>query len=156
MLRYKNMKKLLVLTFLGLAWCNVVFAKCVTGNCENGEGTYSWARNDLRGTEGWGGQDIGEWKNSKRHGKGTYKWRVSPKEEYVGEWKNNKMHGQGIYTWHKARQILIGEWIDGKRITANTAKRSVQLKQLVKMYEDGIVSKAQFDKTKIRVKNKSR
>jgi hypothetical protein len=56
------MKKLLVLTFLGLAWCNVVFAKCVTGNCENGEGTYSWARNDLRGTEGWGANTLGNGK----------------------------------------------------------------------------------------------
>ena len=67
------------------------------------------------------------------------------------------MHGRGIYTWHKTRQIFIGEWRDGVMVTGGTAfERSVQLKQLVKMHKDGIISKAEFDQALLREKNKKK
>ncbi|HNI11243.1 MAG TPA: hypothetical protein PLL93_08870, partial [bacterium] len=38
---------------------------CVSGNCENGEGTYVWSS---------GTTYAGEWKNGKQHGKGKTIW----------------------------------------------------------------------------------
>jgi hypothetical protein len=147
------MKKLSLYVFLLLMCCNVGFAACLAGNCKNGQGTFKWENNDSSNGDTY----VGEWKNSKRHGKGTYTWNQFPKQDYVGEWKKNKMHGRGIYTWHKTRQIFIGEWRDGVRVTGGTAsERSVQLKQLVKMHEDGIISQAEFDQALLREKNKKK
>ena len=33
------MKKLLGIVVLGLLWCNVGFAECIKGDCNNGQGT---------------------------------------------------------------------------------------------------------------------
>lgn len=39
----------------------------------------------------------GEWKNRRRHGKGTY---TKPNgESYEGEWQDNNMHGKGHFIW---------------------------------------------------------
>jgi hypothetical protein len=38
---------------------------------------------------------VGEWKDGKRHGHGTYTWPASG--TYVGEWRDGKMHGEGIH-----------------------------------------------------------
>ena len=43
---------------------------------------------------------------------GTYDWEDGAK--YVGEWKNGKRHGQGSYI-HSSGDISIGEWIDSER-----------------------------------------
>ena len=39
---------------------------------------------------------MGEWKNDKFDGNGTYTWADGRK--YVGEWKNGKEHGNGTFT----------------------------------------------------------
>ena len=39
----------------------------------------------------------GEWKNKKKHGKGSYYYANGV--EYVGDWENNMQTGQGVYTW---------------------------------------------------------
>ena len=52
---------------------------------------------------------VGEKKDSKPHGQGT--WR-HPNGEYVGEWKNGTIHGQGIFTSYAGRKY-IGQWKDG-------------------------------------------
>ena len=80
------------------------------------------------------GEYIGEWKEDKRHGQGTYLW--SSGNKYVGEWKANEQHGQGtenysdgskyvgyfkegnyngygIYTFADG-EIDLGQWLDGK------------------------------------------
>ena len=54
---------------------------------------------------------IGEIKNNKRHGQGSYAW--SNGNKYVGEYKDDEHHGQGTYTWTEGRKY-VGEWKDDK------------------------------------------
>ena len=48
-----------------------------------------------------GSKYVGEWKDDKRHGQGTYTFGTGKWEgdKYVGEWKDDKKHGQGTYTF---------------------------------------------------------
>ncbi len=82
------MKKLFVILVLGLLWCNVGFAECIKGDCNNGYGTYTYAN---------GGKYVGEFKDGKRNGQGTF-ISADGKNKYVGEWKNDKIYGQGTWT----------------------------------------------------------
>jgi len=85
------MKKLLGILVLGLLWCNTVYA---LPDCE---GTYSKKWTNCQGTvEVEGRKYVGEFKNGKMHGQGTYTFPGGQK--YVGEWKNNNRHGQGTTT----------------------------------------------------------
>ena len=57
---------------------------------------------DCFGTETFadGRNYVGEYKEGKFHGQGTYTYGPKSKwagDKYVGEWKDNKHHGQGIY-----------------------------------------------------------
>lgn len=82
------------------------------------------------------GYYVGEVKNNKPHGKGTYKlysgdryegeWVNGLKEgygkyyfkngdRYEGGFKNGNRHGKGTY-YYSNGQVLVGEWKDGKRI----------------------------------------
>ena len=54
---------------------------------------------------------VGEYKDGKKHGQGTYTSHVGTK--YVGEWKNGKKHGQGTETWSSGWKY-VGEWREGK------------------------------------------
>tara|TARA_B110000211_G_C14014511_1_gene524743 strand:+ start:76 stop:1368 length:1293 start_codon:yes stop_codon:yes gene_type:complete len=56
-------------------------------------------------------RNIGEYKDGKRHGQGTYTWANGGK--YVGEWLDAKKHGQGTYTWANGKKY-VGEWLDAK------------------------------------------
>jgi hypothetical protein len=47
--------------------------------------------------------------NSTRGGRDT--WRTG---SYLGEWKNGKRHGQGTFTWSDGT-VFVGEWKEGKR-----------------------------------------
>ena len=40
---------------------------------------------------------VGEWRDDKRNGQGTFTWADG--EKYVGEFKNGKSYGQGTYTY---------------------------------------------------------
>ena len=61
----------------------------------------------------WAGDTyIGEWKDNKNHGQGTYTWANGDK--YVGEYKDNKRHGQGTYTWADGEKY-IGEYKDDNK-----------------------------------------
>jgi len=43
-----------------------------------------------------GSRYVGEWKDGKKHGQGTF---TSPDgDKYVGEFKDGKFHGQGTWT----------------------------------------------------------
>ena len=59
------------------------------------------------------GYYIGELKNGKRHGKGTYYWNAGDK--YEGEWKNGKRNGYGIMTFADG-SIKEGQWVDSEFI----------------------------------------
>lgn len=49
---------------------------------------------------------VGEMKNDKPHGYGTYTWPIG--EKYVGVFKNDKKHGQGTWTFKDIK--YVGEW----------------------------------------------
>ncbi|MDG2266285.1 MAG: peptidase C14, partial [Candidatus Marinimicrobia bacterium] len=97
------MRKKLLLILLCLPFFG--FGQCISGDCENGQGTMTYSD---------GSKYVGEFKDSKRHGQGTYTHqnfkmaklnkilRNKPNNEankYVGEWKNDSMNGQGTYTY---------------------------------------------------------
>ena len=60
--------------------CNVGFAECIEGDCNNGYGTYTWAD---------GTKYVGEWKDGKRHGQGTYTFPDGTVEK--GIWEKDKL-----------------------------------------------------------------
>ena len=60
-------------------WCNVGFAECIEGDCNNGYGTYTWTS---------GNKYVGEWKDGKYHGQGTNTGSDGTVDK--GIWKNNK------------------------------------------------------------------
>jgi hypothetical protein len=55
---------------------------------------------------------IGEYKDGKRHGQGTFTWADGTK--YVGQYKDDKRHGQGTYTFADGRKY-VGQYKDGKK-----------------------------------------
>ena len=115
------MKRLLAYLFigLGLAVNNFAFAlelssnrfisgKCIESNCVNGQGTYK---------DYYGAIYVGEWKDGKPHGQGTYTQTAastSGKAKYVGGWKVGRYHGQGTYTDLYGAKY-VGEFKDGIR-----------------------------------------
>ena len=73
---------------------------------ENGE--LNWFEN---GNEDSDGKYIGEIKNGKPNGQGTYTFPDGKK--YEGEFKDGKEHGKGTYTYPDGVKYE-GEWKDGK------------------------------------------
>ena len=61
--------------------------------------------------KGEGDKYVGEFKGGYRNGQGTYAW--SDGDKYVGIFKDDKPNGQGTYTWSDGRKY-VGEWKDGK------------------------------------------
>ena len=49
-----------------------------------------------------GAKYVGDWKDGKRNGQGTYTFPDGMK--YVGEFKDSKRNGQGTYTWPDGRK----------------------------------------------------
>ena len=74
------MKKLSLYVFVVLMFCNVSFAECIEGDCNNGYGTFTWTD---------GAKYVGEFKIGLMHGRGTYIWADGTK--YVGEFKDGKL-----------------------------------------------------------------
>jgi len=77
-------KSILILALLSI--CFIAKAQCLSGNCENGTGTYKWES----------GVYVGEFKNFKRDGIGTY--TNSKGEVYAGAWKNHDWFERGCLT----------------------------------------------------------
>ena len=57
------------------------------------------------------GKYIGELKDGKRHGQGTYIWADG--NRYEGEWKNNLKEGHGTETWANGNRYE-GDYKNGK------------------------------------------
>ena len=51
-----------------------------------------------------GAKYVGEWKDDKMHGQGTYTYAKSG-NKYVSEYRNNKMHGQGTFTYANGKVV---------------------------------------------------
>ena len=117
------MKKLLLIL---LCLPFIVFGQdigCISGDCNNGYGTYHY--HALFVGEEDEGVYVGEWKNQKHHGQGTYTYQRS-QNKYVGEWKNDKRDGEGTFFYYlhylhgkyfKDSPVgsYIGEWKNDKR-----------------------------------------
>ena len=56
---------------------------------------------------------VGEWKDDKGHGQGTYTRADGAK--YVGEFKDGQPHGQGTYTWSNGIKFS-GKWENGEML----------------------------------------
>ena len=83
MIRRLGAMKILLL-LVCLSFLSLTQAACVTGDCEDGFGTYC---NPLYRYEG-------EFKGWLRDGHGTYMQKLK-RNRYVGEWEQNLPHGQG-------------------------------------------------------------
>jgi hypothetical protein len=57
------------------------------------------------------GKYVGEFKDGKEHGQGTYTQTGS--YIYLGEYKDGERHGQGTFTWKDGRRYS-GEWRNGQ------------------------------------------
>lgn len=55
----------------------------------------------------------GEWKNDKRHGRGTY--RYTNGDVYIGEWSADMRHGKGEYHYVDEDMVYTGMWRHGRR-----------------------------------------
>ena len=86
----------------------MVWAECVSGNCENGTGTFA-------DPDGW--TYVGEFLDGKKHGKGTSTCgsECEPVEmvgaKYVGDFRDDKSHGEGTLT-HPNGFKYVGEFRD--------------------------------------------
>jgi hypothetical protein len=110
-------------TYLGTK--NTYKSECLSGDCDNGYGTYTWEngekfegywKNNKRngqGTNNYGNGDqyTGNWLDDQQNGYGTYKY--SNGDVYVGDWKLHKKDGYGTYTF-KNGEKYIGEWKDNR------------------------------------------
>jgi hypothetical protein len=97
-----KMKKILIIL---LCLPMIGFGQCISGDCVNGFGAYKYSGKHK------GVKYVGEWKNDKRHGQGTYTVEKGSNkgDKYVGEYKNDKMHGKGTYTFADG-ESYVGDW----------------------------------------------
>ena len=77
---------------------------CLSGNCENGQGTYRYPD---------GSEYSGDFRNAKMHGQGTYVY-AGRGEKYVGEWRNGVINGQGTY-YYRSGNRYDGQWRNGRK-----------------------------------------
>ena len=61
----------------------------------------------------WGDKYVGEFKDFKLHGQGTYTYADGSK--YVGEFKDDKLHGQGTFIFVDGKR-LVGHFMNGEYI----------------------------------------
>ena len=61
-----------------------------------------------------GRQFVGEWKDGKLNGQGTYTHLNGRK--YIGEWRDGQPNRQGTMTKLDGSVIHSGKWVNGKPI----------------------------------------
>jgi hypothetical protein len=75
---------------------------CVSGDCKNGQGTFTFPD---------GRKYIGEYKDGKWNGQGTFTFPDGRK--YIGEFKDGRSNGQGTSTFPNGTKY-VGEFKDGR------------------------------------------
>ena len=103
------MKKLLGILVLGLLWCNTLFGESSLPPCQ-GEDT-QWTNCFGTDTSPDGRKYVGEFKDGKPHGQGTFTY--SNGDKYVGEFKDGIRHGQGTLTYVDGDKY-VGEFRRGE------------------------------------------
>ena len=79
---------------------------CTNGDCQNGQGTFTFANGD---------KYVGELKNDEFHGQGTL--IIPSLGTYVGNFGNGTMHRQGTFIWENGNKY-VGEFYSNK-VTGN-------------------------------------
>jgi len=77
---------------------------CLSGNCENGQGSYRYPD---------GSEYSGQFRGAKMHGQGTYTY-AGRGEKYSGEWRNGIIDGRGTY-YYRSGNRYEGEWRSGRK-----------------------------------------
>ena len=122
---------LLIIPFLSLSQ----ETGCVSGDCENGQGTYVFVSGTKyegefkarqphgQGTITFpdGNTFVGELKDGKQNGQGTFTWFNGDK--YEGEFKDGKQNGQGTYTQANGDKY-VGEYKNGNKDGQGTFTRA--------------------------------
>jgi hypothetical protein len=88
--------------------CGGTITATFVNGLANGQGTTVCADGD---------KYVGEFKDNKIHGLGTYYYQANNQfkgDKYVGEFKDGKLHGQGTLT-KASGEKYVGEWKDNKR-----------------------------------------
>ncbi|MGR9098999.1 MAG: caspase family protein [Gammaproteobacteria bacterium] len=123
-------KSLSLISIILFVLCSTVsqisHARCISGNCISGRGTYKYpsgneysgsfhnGRRHGQGIFTWvdGYRYIGEYQNGNMHGVGMF---VFPNgEKYEGEYENNMRNGYGVYTWLSGASYS-GQYKNGKK-----------------------------------------
>jgi len=92
----------LIVSILLVAIAIQVNAQCITGNCENGEGTYIYSDNTSY---------TGNFKDSLASGYGMCQY--SNGNKYIGHWQAHHFNGEGTFYESKGR-IIKALWEKGK------------------------------------------
>ena len=111
-----------------------VLAECISGDCDNGYGTYIWSNgskyngewknNSMDGqgtlTDSNGGKYVGGYKNDLRHGLGFVTFGIGEWEgdKYLGEYKNDLFHGRGTYIF-SGGQVITSIFKNGELVSEN-------------------------------------
>lgn len=95
-----SMRKLFVL-LLSIFICQNAFAQCISGDCENGWGTYIFPGDN---------RYVGEFKNGIVHGAGVCYYDDG--RQYSGQWAYRYPHGNGVMTTREGK-IFQGTWEKG-------------------------------------------
>jgi hypothetical protein len=159
----KRLSIILLLLFL-FSFVSIIpaHAVCISGDCKNGYGIFSWANGDEhegdfkngkadgQGTRKYwdGDRYIGGYKNGQKNGHGAYYWRNG--DRFVGEYKDGKRNGSGTRTYADGTK-WIGEWRNDKRVW-QPKKDCAQLVQygddeLYKDFEKAFDKQVLFDET---------
>ncbi len=101
------MNRFITISLINLVLLSILptraYAVCISGDCQNGYGVFSWANGD---------QHEGDFKNGQANGTGTRKYWDGDK--YIGGYKDGKKHGHGAYYWANGDRF-VGEYKEGKR-----------------------------------------
>lgn len=103
---------------------NTTTSGCLSGDCNDGYGTWIYESGDMY---------EGYWSGGSRSGSGTY--IHSDGAKYVGNFENNKRSGYGTFTWADGSNY-VGTWKDGNQDGTGTYLSIDGTKQVGK-FENG-------------------
>jgi hypothetical protein len=120
------MHKQFFVSFFFLFLATLATAQCVSGDCQNGQGTYQFPS---------GAKYTGQFRSGEIHGLGVCYY--SDGSKYQGEWKNRYPEGNGIKTYSDGTK-REGLWKKGKPVDAQgKLLEEYVVKSKVEQQDDG-------------------